>query len=285
MVFIVAESGVNHNGDINRAHKLLADAAQTGADAIKFQLFDPERLDPPGSHRQMLERLKLPRSALPALAGRAHKEGLEFMCSAFDVDSLKYLVEEIGIKRIKIASGQTDNAELMSAAIASGLPIIISTGMMTVQAVRTMMYEYFSGDGRNVTLLHCVSSYPCPDEEANIKGGIGDLKGFMLPVGYSDHTLGIAGPLAAVALGVCMIEKHFTLNWRDLGPDHATSLEKHEFTAMVSNIRRLEKMLGGFPKTIMGCESEAIKIANRRRFWRVQWKASQSLEPAGTLSR
>jgi sialic acid synthase SpsE len=242
MTFIIAEAGVNHNGEMYLAKRLIDSAKECGADAVKFQLFSSEKLN-----RPELKKLELSTSQIHDLM--EYCEGIEFMCTPFDVQSLEVLIN-LGIKRIKIGSGSVHNADLMKAAIDSGLPLIISTGMLALEELSDLQAL------ENVTLLHCTSAYPCPLSDANL-----NVLDFMWePFGYSDHTTGILVSMAAVAKGASVIEKHLTLDKHSEGPDHKASIEPHEFKAMVHGIRQIELALGDGKKRPMPSEAPAMKI-------------------------
>ena len=260
MTLIIAEAGINHNGDLATAYKLIEAAKAAGADVVKFQTYDAEKLDPPGPRRDMLQRFEISRGTTAGLKIHADALGIEFLSTPFDVDSLKFLVN-LGVKRIKIASGHLDNWPLLRAAGATGLPVLLSSGMATwgqvAAASREMALE-------KLTVMHCVSTYPCRVEDANLMA----LRSVSYDVGYSDHTTSLILPAAAVAMGATVIEKHLTLDSRMEGPDHSASLEPNYFRIMVENIREVEKALGSGMKQPQACEAEAMKIADERRRWR-----------------
>lgn len=250
-VFITAEAGVNHDGDVNRALHLIEAARQAGANAVKFQLFSAQRLG-----RTELAPLELTYDAVARLYQAC--KGIEFLCTPFDVDALAFLVK-LGMRRVKIGSGCLENRELLYAAYQSGLPVILSTGMSDLTRIKTAL-DVLSG---NVTLLHCVSSYPCPLKHANLNA-IDTLRSrFRRPVGYSDHTEGIIASVAAVAKGAVIIEKHLTLDRDGFGPDHRSSIEPKAFARMVRDIRSVELALGDGEKRVMPCEEKTQKIWSR----------------------
>jgi len=283
-VYIIAEAGVNHNGDVELAHQLLEAGAAAGADAVKFQTFRPARLvtrtaakaayqlettDAAESQLAMLEKLALRDEDFVALAAHAQELGVEFLSTPFDEESLAFLVAHVKMPAIKIPSGEITNAPFLFRAARSGFDLLLSTGMSTLgeieQALAVLAYgflhesmphgmedclcAYSSAEGqaalaRHVKLLHCTTQYPAPFAQANLRA-IGTMRrAFGLPVGYSDHTQGIAVPLAAVACGATIIEKHFTLDRAMEGPDHKASLEPGELRAMVEGIRAVEQALG-----------------------------------------
>lgn len=264
MTFIIAEAGVNHDGSLDKARALIDAAIAVGADAVKFQTFSPDLLDPPGERRDMLRGLVFSAGAQMNLKAYADGLGIEFMSTPFDVGSLRFLVNEIGVKRIKIASGHLDNWPLLDAARESGLPILLSTGMADRNKIAAA-WSYLHCD---VTLMHCTSAYPCPDDDVNLNA-IRTLMGFgHAEIGFSDHSEGIVASLAAVAMGATVIEKHLTLDRNAQGPDHKASAEPDEFAEMVKHIRLLEKQMGDGVKRTMPSEVYAISVADERRLHR-----------------
>ena len=267
MVLIIAEIGVNHNGNMDTAYKLIDMAALCNADIVKFQLFDPARLDPAGDRRDMLKRVALSQHQHALLNGFAATRNIEFLSTLFDVDSLAFLVG-LGVKRIKIASGNLDNDALLRAASNAGLPILLSTGIATPRKIMGALEHIDREMWPLVTLMHCTSAYPCPDEDVNLRAmsALWDAPGYNF--GFSDHSEGIMAALGAVAMGASVIEKHLTLDRHCIGPDHSTSSEPHEFLDMVSMIRRLERQLGDGVKRVMPSEAAAVAIARERADWR-----------------
>lgn len=281
-VFIIAEAGVNHNGNLGTALQLVDVAADADADAVKFQTFDAERLAtraaPKASYQQrttdaaesqveMLRKLELPREWHWDLRERARSRGIEFLSTAFDAGSLAFL-EELDMPFYKVPSGELTNGPLLWQFARQGRPLVVSTGMATMseveQALAVIAHAFnaaaepsdiaevwrgwsdaawrLSLQGR-VTLLHCTSQYPTPMQECNLRA-MDTLRAFGLTVGYSDHTEGILIPVAAVARGASIIEKHFTLDRAMPGPDHKASLEPAELAQMVKQIRALQLALG-----------------------------------------
>ena len=282
-VFIIAEAGVNHNGDPDLARRLVDVAAEAGADAVKFQTFKAERLasrfapraeyqkenlGPGGKQDQisMLRRLELDAAAHTELVARCKERGIEFMSTAFDHESIA-LLERLGMARYKIPSGEVNNLPYLRRIAALGKPVILSTGMCTMQDVHAAVEALLAAgqDPRRLYILHCNSGYPTPDADVNLRAmqTLGQALPGIAGVGYSDHTLGLEAALAATALGAVVIEKHFTLD-RDLpGPDHKISLLPHELAAMVSGIRRIETMLGSPEKRPTPSEIPNIAIARK----------------------
>jgi len=273
--FIIAEAGVNHNGDVNLAKKLIDAAKKARADAVKFQTFKAENVVTKnaekadyqkettgrGSQYEMIKKLELSEDDFRELAEYARERNITFLSSPFCKESVD-LLDEIGVPAFKIASGEITNFPLLKHVSSKGKPIILSTGMATLGEIEEALKAIRSGGVKDIILLHCVTSYPAKIEDVNLKA-IQTLKcAFKLPVGFSDHTMGIAIPVAAVALGACVIEKHLTLDRKMLGPDHKASLEPHEFKEMVKAIRNAEKALGdGIKKPT---EEERIKKVARR---------------------
>lgn len=259
---IIAEAGVNHNGDIRLAEQLIEAAAGAGADFVKFQTFRAAKLVTANAEKagyqkaneesaagetqlQMLTRLELNREAHLHLIKHCNKHNIKFLSTAFDLESLD-LLNELGLELFKIPSGEITNLPLLRKIAGFGKPVIMSTGMATIEEIGEAL-DILKQNGIPaglITVLHCTTEYPAPLEEVNLKAmqAIGET--FKVKTGYSDHTEGIVIPVAAVALGATVIEKHFTIS-RDLpGPDHKASLEPLELAAMVTAIRNVETALG-----------------------------------------
>lgn len=283
-VFVIAEAGVNHNGDIATALEMIDVAAVAGADAVKFQTFRAEsiatstvgraeyqsrNLGIDGSQATMLRALELPDDAYASLTARAREAGVEFMSTAFDQVSLDFLVDMVGIRRIKIPSGELTNIPFLVMCAQRRLPMLVSTGMANMNEVRLALDGIAFGllhesqprsldDIRgcsagpagqhvlaeSVVLLHCTSDYPTAPKDANLRAMLSLRSEFSVEVGYSDHTLGIEMSVAATALGASAVEKHFTLSRNMTGPDHAASLEPGELTELVRAIRTVSMGLG-----------------------------------------
>jgi N-acetylneuraminate synthase len=258
-VFIIAEAGVNHNGDLRLAKKLIDSAAEARVDAVKFQTFDPKTLvtttAPKASYQlkndgkihetqyAMLERLMLPRNFHSELKAYAQERGLIFMSTPCSLDDALFL-RNLGIRIFKIGSSDLENTPFLTGVMKWKLPVIISTGMSDLKMVKTSVTALRKVGKVQLVVMHCTTIYPCPLEQANVKAVITLKRALNLPVGFSDHTLGIEASLAAVALGACVIEKHFTLDRNLVGPDHAASLEPAELKQLVRGIRNTEKILG-----------------------------------------
>jgi N,N'-diacetyllegionaminate synthase len=259
-VFVIAEAGVNHNGSIELALALVDAAAAAGADAVKFQAFSAERLvsadapkagyqlrttDASESQLEMLRALELGEDALRALIGRCAERGMEFLSSAFDFDHVDML-HRLGMRLFKIPSGEITDLPYLRRVGALGKPVILSTGMADMAEVKAAL-EVLEAAGTprdRITVLQCTTEYPAPIEDANLRAMVTMRDEFGVGVGYSDHTPGIYVPLAAVALGAGVIEKHFTLDRALPGPDHAASVEPAELAELVRAIRELEAALG-----------------------------------------
>ena len=274
--FIVAEAGVNHNGDVELAKKLIDVAKDAGADAVKFQTFKAENVvvedaqkaeyqketTGEGTQYEMIKSLELSEEDFEGLADYAKKKDILFLSSPFDKESVG-LLYELDIPAFKVGSGEITNFPLLRYIAKKGKPIILSTGMSSLGEVEEALNVIRSEGAEDVVLLHCVSNYPAMIEDVNLRALETLKQAFKIPVGFSDHTLGTTASIAAVALGACVIEKHFTLD-RDLpGPDHKASLEPDELKEMVKAIRDVEKALGDGIKRPTKEEEEIKKVARR----------------------
>ena len=276
--FIIAEVGVNHNGSVEMAKRLIDAAAVAGVDAVKFQTFKAERLASPGapkaeyqsqrtkateSQLEMLRRLELPPDAFRELQSYCQRQGLLFLSTPFDEGSVD-LLNELNVPAFKIGSGEITNPPLLEYIALKKKPVILSTGMSSLSEVdQAIKVIHGAGQKNQLILLHCVSCYPANPADVNLKAIQTMAEIFQVPVGYSDHTLGVEIAVAAVALGACVIEKHFTLD-RDLpGPDHQASLEPRELKEMVRTIRNVEKALGHGAKRPTDSELSMRHLARR----------------------
>ena len=256
--FIIAEAGVNHNGSVELATQLVDAAAEAGADAVKFQTFKAARLVTPDapkayyqvqatdigeSQLEMLRRLELSREDHLELFSYCRRKGILFMSTPFDEESAD-LLEELGVPAFKIPSGELTNLPFLTHVARKERAMIVSTGMSYLDEVKDAVQAVAETGNMNLALLHCVSAYPANPADVNLRAMHTMTSAFNVPVGYSDHTLGIEVALAAVALGACIIEKHFTLDRSLPGPDHRASSEPHELAALVRGIRTVEKALG-----------------------------------------
>jgi N,N'-diacetyllegionaminate synthase len=272
-VLIIAEAGVNHNGDIELAKKLIDTAAEAGVDIVKFQTWVTEELvtvnapkaeyqilnDEEASQFQMLKKLELSFKDFKELKLYAEKVGIEFLSTPDDELSLNFLIDELKIKRIKVGSGEVTNIPYLEKIGKKGLPVILSTGMSYLGEVETAYYTLLESGAPEVTLLHCTSNYPASFESVNLKAMLTLKSAFNTNIGYSDHTEGNEVSVAAVALGASVIEKHFTLDKNLPGPDHKASLEPFELRELVRQIRNVEKALLGDGKKAPTQEEIATK--------------------------
>jgi N,N'-diacetyllegionaminate synthase len=289
-VFIIAEAGVNHNGDINTAKKLIDTACEAGADAVKFQTFRAENLvikDAPkaeyqkkttgsSSQFEMLKKLELSFEDHINLKEYCDRRKIVFLSTPFDFESVN-LLEKVGVEYYKISSGDLTNIPLLEYIAKLQKPMIVSTGManlgeveMAVKAINKYMDE-------NIYLLHCTSNYPASYKDVNLNAIITLKNAFKLPVGYSDHTIGIEIPVAAAAMGAKIIEKHFTLDRGMEGPDHKASLEPDELKKMVDGIRNVEKAFGDGIKRCNLSEENTKKVARKSIVARNNLKKGQKL--------
>jgi len=275
--YIIAEAGVNHNGDLRLAKKLVKAAAKAGADAVKFQTFLADSIatktaekaayqkrtsDAAETQYDMLKRLELSRDSFIILSDYAKKCGIEFLSSPFDLASAE-LLESIGVRAYKIPSGELTNIPLLEQTGRYGKPVILSTGMADMDEIREGIETLRRGGTKKIILLHCITSYPAPLESANLLMIPTLEKEFDLPVGFSDHTEGILASMLARALGACVIEKHFTLDRNLPGPDHKASLEPAELAELVRQVRLAESALGDGRKHIGKTEAAIRKIARK----------------------
>jgi N,N'-diacetyllegionaminate synthase len=276
-IFIIAEAGVNHNGDIKTALELIDVASEAGADAVKFQTFTAESLvieNAPKADYQiestgdrcdqlsMLKSLELDRASHFLLAMKCRERGIVFLSTAFDEASLR-LLEEVGVPMHKVASGEITNLPLLESFGNTRKPIILSTGMSEIEEVRLAVEALKKSGAPEVTILHCNTEYPTPYGDVNLLAMRSMGQSFGCPTGYSDHTPGIEIPIAAAALGAAVIEKHFTLDKRSAGPDHRASLDSVELRAMVSAVRNVEKALGDGLKRPTPSESRNKDLARK----------------------
>jgi N-acetylneuraminate synthase len=305
-IFIIAEAGVNHNGDRDLAFQLVDAAKEAGADAVKFQTFKAENLvtkdaakasyqkqttDSDESQFVMLKRLELDYETHHELVAYCKKKGIEFLSTAFDLESLDFLVNVLNLKTLKIPSGEITNGPLLLAHAQTGCDLILSTGMATLgeieQALGVLAFgflngansiiepsrvnfqkSYFSEAGQEIlrnklTVLHCTTEYPAPPQEINLNAMVTMRNAFALKTGYSDHSEGITVPIAAAAMGATLIEKHLTLDKSLPGPDHKASLEPDELASMVSGIRTIEQVLGNGIKGPMPSELKNRAVARK----------------------
>jgi len=306
-VYIIAEAGVNHNGELDRALALVDVAAEAGADAVKFQTFKPEALasrhaakadyqirnegdscNYPDNQLTMLQKLALSFDEHPALVTRCQEHSIDFLSSPFDLESAHFLLDTLKLPRLKLGSGELTNGPLLLQIAQTGRPLILSTGMATLDDIREALgviaFGFLKNDAapshtafadafnnqqaqtllkERVTLLHCTTEYPCPPEQVNLRAMDTLRDTFALPVGYSDHSEDIHVAVAAVARGAQVIEKHFTLDRTLPGPDHRASLEPEELCNMVTAIRALTPVLGSAHKSPSPTEKNNAAVARK----------------------
>ena len=277
---IIAEAGVNHNGSLEIAKRLIDAAKEAGVDYVKFQTFKAEKIvnkdaakadyqientqNADESQFQMIKKLELDREKHDVLIDYCNQVGIKFFSTAFDLDSVD-LLEELGIKLFKIPSGEITNLPYLEKIASKGTPIILSTGMSDMDDIENAL-KVLTDNGATldrITVLHCNTEYPTPMQDVNLRAMNSIAEKFGVAVGYSDHTLGIEVPTAAVALGAVCIEKHFTLDRNLEGPDHRASLEPGELKAMVTAIRNIEKALGNGVKAPSDSEKKNIAVARK----------------------
>lgn len=276
---IIAEAGVNHNGDINIAKQLINIAADAGADLVKFQTFKADRLvtheaakadyqilatNNNESQHEMLRKLELTESMHHELIAHCASQEIEFFSTGFDIESINFLVE-LGQKLFKIPSGEITNLPYLRHIGKLDKTVILSTGMSNmdeIEAAINVLEEYGTHRSK-ITVLHCTTSYPVPMSDVNLRAMQSIQNKFKVAVGYSDHSLGVEIPIAAVALGATVIEKHFTIDRNLPGPDHKASLEPPELKSMIDGIRNVEKALGDGVKRLMPGEIPNLPIARK----------------------
>lgn len=276
---IIAEAGVNHNGSLERAKEMVAAAKAAGADYVKFQTAVPELVistyapkaeyqkDTDGAERSQLEMCKaihLPLTDYAELKRLCEETGIGFMSTPFDTVSIE-LLQELGQDFMKVPSGEITNLPYLRKIAAGKTPVILSTGMATLEEIGAALEVLTSGELTldDITVLHCNTEYPTPMEDVNLSAMQTIGKAFGVRTGYSDHTCGIEVPIAAVALGATVIEKHFTLSRELPGPDHRASLEPDELAAMVKAIRNIESALGNGSKEVSASERKNMVVARK----------------------
>ncbi len=280
---VIAEAGVNHNGSMDLAHRLIDAGADAGADAVKFQTFRADRVmtpnapkaayqkastDPGESQLDMVRQLELSQEQFVELQRHCAERDVLFLSTPFDHDSADFLVDVLDVPAVKIPSGEVTNLPMLDHIGRKGRPVILSTGMADLAevdiAVRTLQ-----GTGcADIALLHCVSNYPAAPATVNLRAMATMSRAFRLPVGYSDHTLGLDVALAAIALGARILEKHFTLDKGLPGPDHTASLAPEELKSLVKGVRTVESALGDGRKRPDPAEADTAAVARRSLFAR-----------------
>jgi N-acetylneuraminate synthase/N,N'-diacetyllegionaminate synthase len=294
--FVIAEAGINHNGDPNLAACLIDVAAEAGADAVKFQTFRAisviaptapkaayqlRTTAPEESQLEMVRKCELSDDSFRALAAHCRDRGLLFLSTPFDATSVDFLLT-LHVPAIKIASGEVTNFPLLRHIGRTGKPLLLSTGMSDLDEVAAAVAELRRAGGRELALLHCVSNYPAAARDANLRAMRTMAKAFAVPVGYSDHTRGFEVAFAGVALGAAIIEKHFTLDRRLPGPDHPASLEPAELKELIAGIRRIEAALGDGVKAAQPSEDDTRRVARRSLYWARAMKGGE-IVAAGDL--
>jgi N-acetylneuraminate synthase len=275
--FIIAEAGVNHNGDLELARQLVDVAVASGSDAVKFQTYTTEkvmsRLAPKAEYQlqttevkesqfEMSKGLELPLEAFQDLKAYCDRLGILFLSSPFDEDSID-LLASLGVAAFKVPSGEITNLPYLTRMAKYGRPMIVSTGMAYLSEVETAVQTIEKAGNRQYALLHCVSNYPADPANINLRAMHTLSRAFDMPSGYSDHTPGIEIPLAAVAMGACVVEKHFTTDRNLPGPDQLASLEPTELTAMVQGIRTVESAIGNGRKDPAASEANTAAVARK----------------------
>jgi N-acetylneuraminate synthase len=274
--YVIAEAGINHNGSLERALQLIDAAAEARADAVKFQTFKTIRLvsatAPQAAYqqrntgstetqREMLQRMELSPEDHRKLLAHCQRRGIQFLSTPFDDESAD-LLDELNVPAFKISSGDVTNLPFLEYVAAKGKPMIVSTGMCSLGEVETAV-ETLERAGAEFALLHCVSNYPADPQDVNLRALHTLAAAFDAPTGYSDHTLGTCVSVASVALGACIVEKHFTLDRKLPGPDHLASLEPAELKVMVRDIRIIEQALGSGRKQPAASERNTAEVARK----------------------
>lgn len=298
---IIAEAGVNHNGNMVMARELVDAAADSGADLVKFQTFSADRLatayagksdyqkratDAGESQHAMLRRLELTREMHEALIAHCTARGIRFFSTAFDAQSLDLLLS-LGLDRFKIPSGELTNLPYLRHVGRFAKPLILSTGMASLGEIEAALHVLeVSGTPRgNITVLHCTTEYPTEMAEVNLRAMLSIRDAFEVPVGYSDHTRGIEVAIAAVALGATVIEKHFTLDRGLPGPDHKASLEPGELKAMVAAIRNIEQAMGDGIKRPTSSEAKNKPVARKSLVARCSIRAGETFSESNVAAK
>ncbi len=291
MPYVIAEAGVNHNGRFDIACDLVLAAKAAGADAVKFQTFLPEAVILPSTPRasyqvtssgdgdgmlDLVKPLALSFDDFHRLRTLCDDVGIDFISTPFDRESARFLVG-LGLPSIKISSGDLDNYSLLEAVADASGTLILSTGMANLEDIEQALAYLCARRTGSVALLHCVSSYPAPAEDANVNAVVTLARKFGLPAGYSDHTTGFAAACAAVALGACIVEKHFTLNKSLPGPDHAFSLSPAELQAFTAQLRETAASLGDGVKRCLPVEVELKTLARRSLYAARDLKAGEEV--------
>ena len=276
-VYIIAEMGDNHNGDSKLAFRLVDEAVNAGADCVKFQVFKTEEIITLHAQKaeyqknntgtdenqfEMVKKLELDFSVYEELFAYCKTKKIDFLATAFDIPSVDFL-QNLGMEKWKIPSGEITNLPLLIRIAQTGKPIIMSTGMCTMEEIQAALDVLEQNGAGNISLLHCNTEYPTPFEDVNLRAMKTMEETFGKPVGYSDHTVGIEVPVAAAAMGAAIIEKHYTLDKNMEGPDHKASLNPEELKEMVKAVRNIEKAMGDGVKVPSASEQKNIDIARK----------------------
>ena len=295
--FIIAEIGVNHNNSIKLAKKLIDEAKIAGCDAVKFQTFKAERLVKPNTrkvsyqkrgpsdkedHYQLINKLELNEKNHITLKKYCNKKKIIFLSTPYDLKSAKFL-SKLGVKFFKTASADLHDFELHNYLAKAKKNVIISTGMSKIQDIKKTLAIYKKYSNKKYTLLHCTSNYPCSYKSVNLNV-LKELKKYSRKIGYSDHTLGSLTSCLAVSLGASIIEKHFTLNKKMIGPDHKASASPQDLKNLVKDIRKTEIILGSKIKKIQDEEKEMLKISKKGLYFAKNIKARECLERKDILN-
>lgn len=295
---VIAEAGVNHNGDASLAERLIDVAAEAGADVVKFQTFDPDALASPDaakaayqeraladgkSQLEMLRGLTLPLGAYEGLMAYAKRRGILMLSTPFDAKSADFL-EQLGLPAFKLSSGDLDNTPLLAHVARKGRPMLVSTGMGTMGEVALALEAIRGAGAPPVALFHCVSNYPAEPADCNLHAMRTLAAAFPVPVGWSDHTMGIAVSNAAVALGAKLLEKHVTLDRSMPGPDHKASLDPRELVELVRSTRAIESALGDGVKAPRPSEEPVAAVARRGLHWAASLEAGAVVRPDDVIA-
>lgn len=276
-VYIIAEVGPNHNGSVERALEMIDQISETGADCVKFQMTDPYLLysddsfkatyqkqnDKAKGAREMSLSYQLKREDHIKLYKRCQERGIDYECTAFDLESLLFLDEHFKMTHYKIASGEIFSLDMMDYISRQNKHIILSTGMATYDEIGVAVDLLNRNFRKDITILHCISNYPAKFEEVNLLNICEIKKRFGYEVGFSDHTIGNDCAIAAVALGAKIIEKHVTLDKSLPGPDHKASIDMKELASLVASVRNVEKALGGYERTFSDAQREISRVARK----------------------
>jgi N,N'-diacetyllegionaminate synthase len=289
--YVIAEIGVNHNGDSGLAKQMILAAKNAGADAVKFQTFTADTLvtrgtpkvgyqesttSPEESHYEMIKRLELGRPQHIDLIDYCDSIGIDFISTPYDLDSARFL-NEIGVKMFKTASADLVDLPLQKYLASTGKPVLVATGMSSLGEVEQVVNIYDEMNNPDLLLLHCVSNYPCSDASLNLRAMKTLATAFDKPVGYSDHSVGSSAAALSVGLGAKVIEKHFTLDKNMVGPDHKASSTPDEFRELVLQIRRSEVMLGSAKKSRQPEETQMAKVSRKSLVLAHAIKAGQTI--------